>query len=197
VAGTSTDRRSTGTTPTATTVSKSTTAAASTQSSELRGGKLYNTVHMACLHAMSATSLRDGVSYAMEGLGSLLPNDDERDRRTCKTFSYSKMSNLTSTFDMESMNCEVCPNKHALMFKHGTRIEPKDMGPLLFVLSDQHLPACQPKRGSGECIKKLRIEDASLDTLTNRLLDCLRGWVVPAGSVQWATKIWHVGPPGT
>jgi len=172
---------------------KSTTAQGS---GIVSGSKLYQTVRTARLHALASMSLRDGASHPMRGVGYLEPSDDMRGRRVITSFRYSDKTNLTSTFGLEDLVCVGCERSHKIMFRSGTRVKPEDMGPLLVILSDQHFPACLTPTGRGECIKIIRIEDASLEQLVSKFLQAAKGHVVPAGTVIQICSLSHLKSVG-
>jgi hypothetical protein len=71
------------------------------------------------------------------------------------------------------------------------------MVPQAFVLADHCFPAALPAEGEGDCIKVLRIENASLIELSDAFLEATRGFVVPAGSVVVLTSVSKLAEVGT
>jgi len=94
------------------------------------------------------------------------------------------------------MVCCSCDNKHKIMHRDTSRIKPEDMGPLMIVLTDHNFPACLPTISSGECVKIIRVEDASLETLTKKLFVITKGYVVPAGTVVTISSLSHLHAVG-
>jgi len=163
---------------------------------QLQVSRLYTTVRTARLHMLASMSLRDGASRPMRSIGQLEPEDDARASRAVTSYRYEEKVNLTCTFSFEDLNCVSCLKAHKIMFRTGTRIRPEDMGPLLFILSDQHFPACLPPMVKGECVKILRIEDGGLEQLVTKLLKVVKGHVMPAGSVVQICSLSHLKAVG-
>jgi len=162
----------------------------------MRMSKLYQTVRTARLHLLAATSLRDGASRPMRGIGSLEPEDDKRGEDVQTSSRYSDKVNCTTTFGLDNMVCDTCNGAHKIVHKYGTRIKPEDMGPLCFILSDQHFPACLRPVDKGECLKILRVEDASLELLVKKFVNSVRGQVIPAGTVVLVCSLSHLQAVG-
>ena len=69
--------------------------------------------------------------------------------------------------------------------------------PCLSWWTNPSLPTCMPTGGEGECLRILGLEEGSLGDLTKILLDTLKNFVVPAGSVILIHSLSHlawVGP---
>jgi len=63
-------------------------------------------------------------------------------------------------------------------------------------LPQHHFPASLVLISSGECIKVMPIEDASLDELTKKFQLCIRNYVLPAGRVIMICSLSHLQATG-
>ena len=90
------------------------------------------------------------------------------------------------------MECISCPLKHPVLYKEIDGVDQINFSPQCFSISDQNFPAFLPAMGEGECIKILRIEDATLDKLVTFFLETIRGFAVPAGSVVLIHSATHM-----
>jgi hypothetical protein len=75
--------------------------------------------------------------------------------------------------------------------REGERVEVSDLTPVAFVITDQNFPPSLPVE-EGECLKILRIEDASPQELALAFLEVTRGFIVPVGSVVALSSVSHL-----
>ena len=161
--------------------------------------RAYKAIRVARLADMSACHLSSSLSSPLDPAGALL---DERDSRNFTCFminSFETKRNISSSFDTASMVCVTCALKknHVTLLKHHAKANPDYSSPVVFILADQSFPAYLPTGGEGECLRILRLEDGSLGDLTQVILDTLKNFVVPAGSVILIHSLSHlawVGP---
>jgi hypothetical protein len=90
-----------------------------------------------------------------------------------------KKQNVSFSFDPVSMKCTACPGRgeHSIEGGGGGAVERQ-----IFCLSDQNFSPSLPC-SNGECLKIMRVEDASLKEIVTGFLDLTRGKEIPTGSV--------------
>ncbi len=109
-------------------------------------------------------------------LGFLQPGD-ERWGRNFNQFKLSKARIVSCSFDSSTGTCRTClSGEHAAW-------EGADGGPVVVVLSDQHFPANVPADGPGECLRIIRVENGTLNEMTDELIRKAPSKGLPAGSV--------------
>ena len=117
---------------------------------------------------------------------------DPRYKKAFNVNSYRTNRNVSSSFNTGCMECATCPVKHPVLYKEIDGVDQTNMSPQCFNISDQNFPAFLPSLGEGECVKIVRIEDASLDELVTYFLETIRGFAVPAGSVVMLHSASHL-----
>jgi hypothetical protein len=102
---------------------------------------------------------------------------DERWSRNCNNFDIDRRRNVSSSFDMKSGYCTTClTGRHEAWERQGGKS-------MILSLSDQHFPANIPADEQGECIHILRIENGTLNELTEEALKVAPRVGLPAGSI--------------
>ena len=148
---------------------------------------------------MSSRHLANNSVLPLAPLCNLLSPSDLLSNNCFHINSYEKRRNITASFDTGSLQCTTCLLKsgHQLLEKVNSRSSHSYKSPAVFILSDQSFPASLPTSGEGECLHVLCLEDATLADLTNILLDTLKPFCVPAGTVVLLQSMSHlawVGP---
>ena len=148
---------------------------------------------------MSSRHLANNSVLPLAPLCNLLSPSDLLSNNCFHINSYEKRRNITASFDTGSLQCTTCLLKsgHQLLEKVNSRSSHSYKSPAVFILSDQSFPASLPTSGEGECLHVLCLEDATLADLTNILLDTLKPFCVPAGTVVLLHSVSHlawVGP---
>ena len=69
--------------------------------------------------------------------------------------------------------------------------------PVVFCLADQHFSPSVPSKDEKECMRVLRMEDASLKEITREFLNCLDGRKLAAGSVILLGSLYQLSLDGT
>jgi hypothetical protein len=130
-----------------------------------------------------------GVAVEMERTSFLTPEDD-RILFNSNHFSLEKKKNISRSFDSEGI-CVTCPSgpHSALAGKEGK--------PVVFCLADQHFCPAAPADDGKECMRILRVEDASLRELTSEFLDWLEGRELIVGSVILLGSVFQLSVDGT
>ena len=108
--------------------------------------------------------------------GFLQPGD-ERWGRNFNQFKLSKARIVSCSLDSSTGTCKTC-----LSGEHDAWAS-ADGGPIVVVLSDQHFPANVPADGPGECLRIIRVENGTLNELTDELIRKAPSKGLPAGSV--------------
>ncbi len=106
--------------------------------------------------------------------GSFRNDDDNRPSLTKESFNPVTNTNTSYTFTYSDLQCKSCPSSHPIL---GRGVRP------CFVLTDQHFPATVPVNGNGKCLAIIRIEDCSLNELTELFLARIRTEWLPMGTV--------------
>ena len=166
--------------------------------SQVTISRAYKAIRAARLADLSARHLVSNLSTPLIPIGALL---DENDCRTTNSFqvnSFNKKRNITASYDTAEMVCVTCSLKpgHKLLSRTRTNADPLYNCPSVFILADQSFPANLPTGGDGECLRILRLEDASLSDLTDILLESLKPFAVPAGSVILIHSLSHMASVG-
>jgi hypothetical protein len=130
-----------------------------------------------------------GVGAEMERASFLTPEDD-RILFNSNHFSLEKKKNISRSFDLEGI-CVTCPSgpHSALAGKEGK--------PVVFCLADQHFSPAAPADDGRECMRILRVEDASLRELTSEFLDWVEGRELIVGSVILLGSVFQLSVDGT
>jgi hypothetical protein len=108
--------------------------------------------------------------------------------------NYTARQNLSSSFDLKDFTCFTCTGEgHRVLHREGERVEARELTPSAFVLSDQNFaPSLPVEGGEGECLKIIRVEDATLQELATVFLEATRGFIMPAGSVVVLASASHL-----
>ena len=159
----------------------------------------YRSIQAARRAGMSSRHLANNSVLPLAPLCNLLSPSDLLSNNCFHINSYEKRRNITASFDTGSLQCTTCLLKsgHQLLEKVNSRSSHSYKSPAVFILSDQSFPASLPTSGEGECLHVLCLEDATLADLTNILLDTLKPFCVPAGTVVLLHSMSHlawVGP---
>jgi len=141
--------------------------------------QVYHTIHAARQESRWGLT---GEKLAPKVAGSFVVPGDTRIQLTQVRCSYSKMLNVSSSFNIENMECLACESEHMVLAPEHEKKDLTSMVPVTFYLADQNFPAILPPTTTGTCIKILRIEDGKVEELVQRLLEVIKGFSVPAGS---------------
>jgi len=130
-----------------------------------------------------------GVVGGMERASFLTPEDD-RILFNSNQFSLDKKKNISRSFDSDGI-CVTCPSgPHAALAG-------KEGKPVVFCLADQNFSPAAPADDGKECLRILRVEDASLRELTSEFLDWLGGREMIVGSVILLGSLFQLSVDGT
>ena len=124
--------------------------------------------------------------------GTFVTAKDARIMRTKVGSNIDTRTNISSTIDHTNGMCVACAGGSHDAFAAASG------GPIAMVLSDQAFPACLPVwRGGGECLRIVRVEDASLRELTLALADLVGKRSLVSGTVVCMGSITHLATVGT
>ena len=107
---------------------------------------------------------------------SFLLKEDDRILFNSNSFNLDKARNVSRSFN-EDGSCVTCPTG-----PHSA-VAGREGKPVVFVLADQHFSPAAPAEDGKECMRILRVEDASLRELTTEFLDWIDGRELVVGSV--------------
>ncbi len=130
-----------------------------------------------------------GEAVAVERASFLVP-DDDRLLFNSNSFNLEKGRNVSRSFDLDG-NCVTCQTG-----PHSA-VEGKDGKPVVFCLADQHFTPAAPAADGKECMRILRVEDASLRELTSEFLDWLKGKELVVGCVVLLGSVYQLSVDGT
>ncbi len=106
-----------------------------------------------------------------------LQDGDERWGRNYNQFKLSKPRIVSCSIDTSRGTCKTCLSGEHEAWSSG------EGGPVVVVLSDQHFPANVPADGPGECLRIIRVENGTLNELTDELVRKAPKEGLPSGSV--------------
>jgi hypothetical protein len=156
-------------------------------------GQSYRTIRAAKKAASSLRPLNPAPKkVCCVSTGSFLTEGDDRIRNVNIEHNLQARTSKTLSFDPVNLLCNTClAGKHAAVSAAGG-------GPVAIVASDQSFPACMPARtAKKECIRVIRIEDASLQDLTHALADALGKVKLAPGTVILLGSVAHLALCGT
>jgi len=130
-----------------------------------------------------------GEAVAVERASFLVP-DDDRLLFNSNSFSLEKGRNVSRSFDLDG-SCVTCQTGPHSAF------EGRDGKPVVFCLADQHFSPAAPAADGKECMRILRVEDASLRELTSEFLDWLNGKELVVGCVVLLGSVYQLSVDGT
>ena len=151
-------------------------------------------VRAARLALMTSRSLSTGAAGPQKPISTLLDVNDGRNHKSFKVHSFKTKRIISASFNTATMLCVTCEDKHRHQVLRSERASSTSTlhYPSVFVLTDQSFPACLPTGGEGECLKILRMEDASLADLTNIFLETVKGYEVSAGTIILIHSLSHL-----
>ena len=156
-------------------------------------GRGYNGVRAARRAASSLRQLNPNPNRTESvSTGTFTCSTDSRILRTRVFSNLNSRTNLSCSFDPASFRCVTCiGGGHDAGAGAGG-------GPVALVVADQAFPACLPAWGEGgECLRIIRVEDASLRELTLALVDILGKRTLKAGTVLCLGSLSHLAMVGT
>ncbi len=130
-----------------------------------------------------------GQGPAIKRSSFITPGDD-RLVFNSNSFRMEDMKNVSRSFD-EKGRCVTCQRGMHDVF---TAVGGK---PVVFCLADQHFSPSVPSKDEKECMRVLRMEDASLKEITREFLNCLDGRKLAAGSVILLGSLYQLSLDGT
>ena len=156
--------------------------------------KAYSTIRAAKCAAMTVRNIGTGGVAKFRGYGGLLSQTDTRYKACHNINSYKTKRNICSSFNTETLMCTTCTLKgsHTVLFRETEGVDNTNYPPRCFVLTDQTFPAALPANGDGECLKIMRVEDATLQELVNVFLETMYGFSIPAGTVIMLHSTTHL-----
>jgi hypothetical protein len=121
---------------------------------------------------------------------SFITPGDDRLVFNSNSFRMDEMKNVSRSFD-DKGRCVTCQRGMHEVF---TAVGGK---PVVFCLADQHFSPSVPSKDEKECMRVLRVEDASLKEITREFLNCLDGRKLAAGSVILLGSLYQLSLDGT
>ena len=122
--------------------------------------------------------------------GSLFTPGDNRARSCFSDFRFGDKQSLMFSFNPSTLRCNCCTDK-AFVSEHGER--------RAIILSDQNFSPIIRAGSGGGCAKIIRLENGSLEELSDVLLGLLRSFNVsiPAGSAILISSASYLAEVGT
>jgi hypothetical protein len=121
---------------------------------------------------------------------SFITPGDDRLLYNSNSFRIEDMKNVSRSFD-EKGRCVTCQRgSHDVFTADGGK-------PVVFCLADQHFSPSVPSKDEKECMRVLRMEDASLKEVTREFLNFLDGRKLAAGSVILLGSLYQLSLDGT
>jgi hypothetical protein len=159
----------------------------------------YYNVRAARAEAGTVRPLTGSEVHIKNDLGSFLNNGDERVTLANHRHCFSTKTNLSTSFEIDTMICNTCTGKgkHKVLRRETERPDTVDESPLCFVLSDQCCPPVLPPEDEGDCFKFIRIEDGGVMELVSAFIEMTKGFVIPAGTVLVLFSSSHLSRIGT
>jgi hypothetical protein len=158
-------------------------------------GQSYRTIRAArntasCLRQLNPNPLPGNVELV--NTGTLYTEGDDRIRLTHIEHDLRNRNSKTFSFDPVAGVCGSClAGRHAAWTGSGGAA-------ICVAVSDQNFPACLPARTAGkECVRVIRLEEASLQDLTHALVDALGKNRLPKNSVILLGSLSHLAKTGT
>jgi hypothetical protein len=166
--------------------------------------KGYNAAYVQCKVARTAglqtqatnvsfgTDSGKSVRITRTRVGSLVC---EGDADFASTYRGSRVStdgtqvnqNIAFSFDPATLKCTVCPSNHDII--------PTDGSGLVILICDQNFVSALA--GGASCIPIIRLEDGTLDELTNITLEILNRQNIPPGTIFMLNSVSHLAKVGT
>ena len=116
---------------------------------------------------LACPDLIGGHDFGRLFYGSFRNTNDHRAELTSESSDIVTMCNMSTTFDIKTLRCNVCMSKHLVLSGGSAAGADRGDDRRVLVLSDQNFPAALPVSDSGmRCLAILRIEFASLSELT-------------------------------
>ena len=145
----------------------------------------------------TAPNLLGGVQCRSSATGSLFTGNNGWLKHCHTSWDFANKMNVMTSFNTKSLECGCC-NEHTKILEK--RVESRPVYRRTFVLTDQNFIATAPAALEGkQCLKIIRIENASLWDLHNYIRDLIwdRDLAMPVGSailIGSASHLGNVGP---
>jgi hypothetical protein len=155
----------------------------------------YEAVQKKNLELMSAWNCDTGENTEAPKLGSFINTMDGRVMKTGIRTSLNQKRIATASFHVPTWKCIGCTGHEGSKFWRDKR--DKDNHKEVIVLADQAYPPILPCHGKQQCIKIIRVENGSIQSLTSEFLNLGRGYTLGTGSVVLIFSASHMAMAGT
>ena len=147
---------------------------------------------------LACPDLIGGHDFGRLFYGSFRNTNDHRAELTSESSDIVTMCNMSTTFDIKTLRCNVCMSKHLVLSGGSAAGADRGDDRRVLVLSDQNFPAALPVSDSGmRCLAILRIEFASLSELTETFLHLAKSARFSTGGVIVISSACHLAKVGT
>jgi hypothetical protein len=128
-------------------------------------------------------------------IGSFISTIDGRLAYTGIRTNINQRRIVTTSFDTNSWKCVACSGHEgpSMWTDRKDRNEHKEV----FILSNQSYPPLLPVHSEQRCLRFIRVENGSIQTLTSELLSIGRGYTLGAGSMVLIFSASHMATAGT
>ena len=157
----------------------------------------YLAVNMYRRQAGTALNLLGGAQAPSSVAGSIFNGNPDRHKLCHSRWDFAKKLNIMASFDTVELKCSCCSEHTKFLEK---RVLTRPVNRRTFVLTDQNFIATAPSTaGDKQCMKIIRVENASLWDLHNLFRDLIwdRDLAVPVGScilIGSASHLGNIGP---
>jgi hypothetical protein len=122
---------------------------------------------------------------------SSFQGEDERWLRNYNIHSMEKQVNISCSYNPRNGLCYTCFGE-----PHAAR-GGREGQPVTYVLSDQSFPANVPATDGGECFRIVRVEDGTVQEITNAFLELNGGRKMEPGTIIMLGSLTKLGTVGT
>jgi hypothetical protein len=144
---------------------------------------------------MAAWDCDTGDLVEAPDIGSFISTIDGRIAYTGIRTSINQRRIVTTSFDINTWKCVACSGHEgpSIWTDRKDRNDHKEV----IILSDQSYPPLLPVHGEQRCLRFIRVENGSIQTLTSELLSIGRGYTLGAGSMVLIFSAAHMATAGT
>ena len=146
--------------------------------------------------AGTAPNLLCGTIFASSATGTLFNGKAERIKLCTTSWDFHKKANVMTSFNPGTLECDCCDEHTKILEK---RVLTRPVYRRTFVLTDQNFISAAPaSTDSGQCLKIVRIENATLWDLHHFLRDLIfdRDLSLPVGSAILLGSVSHLSNVG-